>query len=500
MMTNARTLVLVVSAAFAFVAGFGCSLLTRPDESPVFCFPVDKRDPCPAGSYCTFGGICEPCTPDENFEQCDALDNDCDGFIDEDFDVDGDGYVSCNFDFTDEGDGDCDDYDPTTHPGAVEACDGRDNDCDNATFDGSSACPGGICRVAYGLCDSACLGNCNTGACLESVNPSDNETYDYSVCQGSLEACNATPAGCSGNKRCAPSSNRCVASTRRLGQGCADHEECTPGLFCFPNEAFGLELANNPPGFCSTSCRTDVDCGEGNVCLVGGTGARACIDGETYAQSLVAHGDTCSTPSDCGSPDRTCGVIVPPTGSRTRTTVGCVDERFPSEDESEFSVAAPCEEDADCDSGFCLRSESNSQAFCARPCASSADCTQSIGNSRLTFCGVFASPNLSNRDFVHVCLPRRTSVDANGTTVRFSDDCTRYEEDDEDQERPIFDDSLCVDWTCEQGRCAAACGTSADCETAGDVCLPLRRGSTWSMRCLPRTRYDTRPLPSQTSP
>ena len=77
-------------------------------------------------------------------EVCDAVDNDCDGEIDEGVsgvwytDADGDGY----------GDGtlpvqaceqpsgtvdnvfDCDDSNPDSYPDAVEICDGRDNNCD----------------------------------------------------------------------------------------------------------------------------------------------------------------------------------------------------------------------------------------------------------------------------------------------------------------------------------------------------------------------------------
>ena len=57
-------------------------------------------------------------------ELCDGWDNDCDGILPEDeTDDDGDGFDEC-------GGGDCDDDDPAVNPNALERCDGRDNDCD----------------------------------------------------------------------------------------------------------------------------------------------------------------------------------------------------------------------------------------------------------------------------------------------------------------------------------------------------------------------------------
>ncbi|MFN7142260.1 MAG: MopE-related protein, partial [Myxococcota bacterium] len=64
-------------------------------------------------------------------ELCDAIDNDCQGGVDEGFDVDGDDYRTC--------DGDCDDADPTRHPGAPEDEDRRDDDCDYLVDEGTPA-------------------------------------------------------------------------------------------------------------------------------------------------------------------------------------------------------------------------------------------------------------------------------------------------------------------------------------------------------------------------
>ena len=76
-------------------------------ELPWFAADCDDGDPSIA-----------PSQPDI----CDGLDNDCDGLVDEDWDLDGDGWGACG--------GDCDESDPGTHPGALEPVDGLDNDCD----------------------------------------------------------------------------------------------------------------------------------------------------------------------------------------------------------------------------------------------------------------------------------------------------------------------------------------------------------------------------------
>ena len=84
------------------------------------------------GGNASLDGTSDACVP-TGPEVCDGVDNDCNGKVDEGFDKDGDGYFECK---QANAPLDCNDMDPTIHPGANELCNGVDDNCDGQIDEG----------------------------------------------------------------------------------------------------------------------------------------------------------------------------------------------------------------------------------------------------------------------------------------------------------------------------------------------------------------------------
>lgn len=211
-------------------------------------------------------------------ELCNMIDDDCDGLVDENpqqiwhLDADGDGYgdaasalPSCYPPFGWVLDGtDCDDSDPTVHPGALELCNGRDDDCDGATDEGYDAdgdgiadcvdvCPfvsdpfqgdidgdgvGDFCDNCFNVpnpsqadCDGNTLGDacegqpdCNTNGVPDNCDVASGSSLDANG-NGVPDECEVNPIAsfCAGDGTLADHATDCpCANHGMLGNGCAN--------------------------------------------------------------------------------------------------------------------------------------------------------------------------------------------------------------------------------------------------------------------------------------
>ena len=157
---------------------------------------------------------CDDTDPDvypDALEVCDAVDNDCDGSIDEDTgdvyytDADGDGFGDPTTEafacapaadqVTDATD--CDDADPQNFPGGIEVCDEQDNNCDGAVDEGTQ-------DTFYADTDADGWGDLSvtTAACLAppgyTAQPGDCDPADSTIFPGAPEVCDGIDQDCDG--------------------------------------------------------------------------------------------------------------------------------------------------------------------------------------------------------------------------------------------------------------------------------------------------------------
>jgi hypothetical protein len=154
-----------------------CSGIKDDNIGQQACQQTNSFGTCYGVGICIAGQFyCDAATPER--ELCDAIDNDCDGLTDEDFnsDLDGDGVIDCldedpdgdgipsisdncpmvynprqeNYDNDVQGDAcdpdddndfapdviDCEPFNREVYPGAPELCDGRDNNCNDQVDEG----------------------------------------------------------------------------------------------------------------------------------------------------------------------------------------------------------------------------------------------------------------------------------------------------------------------------------------------------------------------------
>lgn len=211
------------------------------------------------------GVVCQPVVPASD-ETCDAVDNDCDGEVDE-------GDAICG--------------------SATQVCDrGR---CVESCFEGG--CPEGQECTADGVClDAGCEGvecgpgqRCVDGACTDACGGV--------VCPLGLSCragrCLDLCAGISCDPSCtACSDGQCIPRCDLTGGGCESGETCTADGVCVPTSCLGVECPDE--GQVCVAGRGCVDACEDAVCPNG----EVCVAGRCEREST-----TMNATDDAGIPD-----------------------------------------------------------------------------------------------------------------------------------------------------------------------------------------------------
>ncbi|PIE16288.1 MAG: hypothetical protein CSA66_07535 [Proteobacteria bacterium] len=185
-----------------------CDGITDEDIPSQACDLENEHGTCTGQTRCVDAAtVCVGLSPAA--EACNGRDDDCDGDTDEGFaDTDGDGLADC-VDPDDDGDltidgEDCAPLDARIHPGAVEACNDRDDDCDGDTDEqGATNCASylqdldgdGHGSVAAG---PRCL--CRPDEAedwvIEGATGDDCDDLTFTTHAGAEEACNGVDDDC----------------------------------------------------------------------------------------------------------------------------------------------------------------------------------------------------------------------------------------------------------------------------------------------------------------
>ncbi|MBI5654844.1 hypothetical protein HZC53_04305 [Candidatus Uhrbacteria bacterium] len=319
---------------------------------------------CPAGQYCTAdkGCIASPACADvgdcqKAFEgdacktniKCDPASSVC---LFDILDKDHDGYPPqvCGGD-------DCDDSAVSVHCGAVEACNGKDDDCDGTADDGAScldtlqSCQAGVCACKpENLCGTECVDKQtdkdNCGTCgkicsggMDCVGGQCHCAFAGEVdCLGHCTDTQVDPANCGVCGKVCDQGFQCVAG------------ECVCNTTTCNGKCVDLQTDVENCGSCGKSCDSSVGTCLGGACSANceagpfGTACMACWYQQTVQDSCQGAKDACN--DDCNSLNLCLGTCTDPACPE-----GCL-EANPNGRYSYFMLGA-CFQMACSDSCFC---------------------------------------------------------------------------------------------------------------------------------------------------
>jgi hypothetical protein len=212
-------------------------------------------------------------------------------------DADHDGFTACG--------GDCNDNDPSVHPGAADAaCNGRDDDCDGSTDEDYVPTP---THCGASQCDSSGVLACLAGGVVtDTCNPAATDgspCSDGSACT-TIDACSA--GACTGPALSCDDSNVCTADTCLAASGCSHTAICTIAGHVYYNKVTADEP--NPgidgPDFTKPIPGVTIE-RAGLVTLTAATDAAG-----HYEFTNDAGGNTTLTPQDLAAEEAACHASI----------------------------------------------------------------------------------------------------------------------------------------------------------------------------------------------
>ena len=437
----------------ALFTASACQVALRAGDEDARCAP--EKSVCAPGLTCQ-GGYCRPCTPKP--EECNLVDDDCDGQIDEDFDQDGDGYKSCGV----AGEIDCND-DPNRggnaiHPGADELCNGYDDNCNGLADETPIDCTAEQeCWSAQGKC--TVKGDCNIYGCTVGGCNRDTGLCDDPDCRKGGK--------CAVGEFCDPKTGNCVATTE-VGSACDLDSVCKSGSTCMDLGLAGITARS--PRICSYACCEAAGCPSGFVCKMGSTGASLCLRAEDLGLTVgakAAH-EKCAAGKECRSGvceggaciDGCCGQ---PSCGAGGTCSFKSDGKFLCRDAVGSGGAGMlCLDDSDCATGFCYYTNLVS-GVCGKRCCTSEDCPSGWQCWDWTVTG--------SSLILNAC--RQIPVGAKAGLKRAGEACAAGTE--------------CRSAQCVGGICYDSCCRDADC-AGGTVCQPTKvAGGSVAPRCVKKS-------------